>query len=146
MSTLTTSAETAITTVSTEISRTDSKAGLLLTLDGLLVAALGLLGTDVRGWALGLAIVAAAALTVSVGLAVRVIRPQLAPRGPRDASFVTWAVATEDEIRQSLDTGCQVIRIQVLSRIAVRKMRRLRLAGDTSLVAVVATAAALLVR
>lgn len=137
---------TAVTTVSSEITRTDTKAGLILTLDGLLVAALSLQDSPTSGGTLALALTALAATAVaaSVGLAVHVIRPRLGTPGPSDPSFVNWAAADTDSIRVSLAGDHRITRIQVLSRIAMRKMRVLRLSADIALVAVVATAAALI--
>ena len=146
----TTNAATAITTVSGEIARTDTKAGLLLTLNGLLVAALSLQDSpaDSGTLALILTIISAAAVATSVGLAVHVIRPRLGTPGrATDPSFVTWSSSSYDQVTESL-TGdprvTQITRIQILSRIAMRKMKSLRLASDFALVAMVATAAALI--
>ncbi|MFE2601711.1 Pycsar system effector family protein [Streptomyces sp. NPDC059396] len=130
-----------------EIARTDTKAGVLLTLDALLVAALSLLGADVHGVALGLAVLVAVALVVSVVLALAVIRPRLAARGATDrASFVHWATADPADIEAGLREDRRLHRLHTLSRIALRKMRYLRGAGDASLVAVIALAAAMLTR
>ena len=138
----------AIDHTASEISRTDSKAGLLLTLDGLLVAALSFLGTDVHGVALVLAVVGAVALVAGVVLALMVIRPRLkAPGGNHDrSSFVHYATADLDEITAGMAEDRRPGRVQVLSRIALRKMRVLQLAGDASLAAVIAIAAAVLTR
>lgn len=130
-----------------EITRTDTKAGLILTLDGLLVAALSFLGTDIEGVALVLAVVAMVTVVASVLLAVTVIRPRLTGRGLADkGSFVYWAEATTEEITESLITDRRLTRVQVLSRIAIRKMRFLSHASTTSMVGVVAVAAAILTR
>lgn len=137
----------AIATVSTEIARTDTKAGLLLTLNGLLVAGLSLQDSPTSSGpvALVLTLVAAAAVAGSVSLALGVIRPRLGTPGrDSDPSFVTWAVATPDQITESLTGDHRITRISVLSRIAMRKMQTLRWSADAALVAVVATAAALI--
>lgn len=132
-----------------EISRCDTKAGLLLTLDGLLVAALSLLGgaDDIEGMALVLTAAAAAALVLAVLLAVLVIRPRLTGRGQVDrASFLYFATAPDDEITAGLREDRRPIRLKVLSRLALRKMRVLQMAGDTSLAALLLLAAAILAR
>ena len=130
-----------------EITRTDGKAGQLLALDGLLVAALSFLGSDARGASLALAIVGAVALVASVVLALLAVRPRLNPAGgPDKASFVHWATASVEEIEAGLREDRQVSRLRVLSQIAMRKMRMLRLSGDAALAAVVTIAAAILAR
>ena len=132
-----------------DIARTDAKAGVLLTLDGLLVAALSLLGTDARGVSLGLAVAGAIALIASVVLALLVVRPRLNPAGgPDRASFVHWASEelSDEEIEEGLREDRRLPRLRTLSRIAMRKMRVLRLSGDAALAAVVLIAAAILTR
>lgn len=132
-----------------EISRTDTKAGLLLTLDGLLVAALGLTGTDLHGPALALAIVGALGLAGSVVLALLVIRPRLAAPGQTvsdRAHFGFYAAADPAEIAEALTGDRRLARLQALSRIALRKMLQLRRSGDASLIAVITIAAAILTR
>ncbi|MER5733948.1 Pycsar system effector family protein, partial [Streptomyces sp. NPDC002138] len=82
-----------------EVTRTDTKAGLILTLDGLLVAGLGLIAKGLHGLALVLAVVGAAAVVVGVVLALMVIRPRVAPRTSTDrSSFVYWATAEQADI------------------------------------------------
>ncbi|MFE7347561.1 Pycsar system effector family protein [Streptomyces griseus] len=132
-----------------EISRTDTKAGLLLTLDGLLVAALSFLGTDVDGLALALAVVGAVALVGGVVLALLVIRPRLAAPGQTvsdRAHFGFYATAEPAEIAEALTGDRRPARLQALSRIALRKMAQLRRSGDASLIAVITIAAAILTR
>lgn len=130
-----------------EIARTDTKSGLLLTLDGLLVAALGLTGTDLHGLALVLAVVGAVALVGSVVLALLVIRPRLAGGGIDDrASFAFYADAADDAITAALSDDRRRTRLKALSRLARRKMRLLIVAGDAALAALVLIAAAILTR
>jgi hypothetical protein len=131
----------------TDLSRTDQKAAALLALDGLLVAALSFLGTDLHGLALILAIVGAVALVAGVVLAVLVIRPRLTGRGLQDrASYVYYATADPAAITEALAEDRRIARLQALSRLALRKMRVLQLAGDTTLVAVFTIAAAVFAR
>ncbi|MEU4502637.1 Pycsar system effector family protein [Streptomyces sp. NPDC024089] len=135
--------DSALTHTVSEISRTDTKAGLLLTLDGLLVAALSFLGTDIDGLALVFALVGA------VVLALLVIRPRLAAPGQTvsdRAHFGFYATAEPAEIAEALTGDRRPARLQALSRIALRKMTQLRRSGDASLVAVIAIAAAILTR
>ncbi|MGA5220919.1 Pycsar system effector family protein [Streptomyces cinereoruber] len=129
-----------------DLSRTDTKAGLLLTLDGLLVAALSLAGTDLAGLALALALVGSAALIASVVLALLVIRPRLSKGHQDRGGYIYLATADPADVAEGLAADHRVTRLQALARIALRKMRLLRIAGDTALVAVVAIAAAILAR
>ncbi|MFJ5288605.1 Pycsar system effector family protein [Streptomyces sp. NPDC088348] len=140
--------DAALTHTVSEISRTDTKAGLLLTLDGLLVAALSFLGTHVHGLALVLAVLGAVALVGAVVLALLVIRPRLAAPGQVSdrGHFGFYATAEPDEIAQTLTEDRRPVRLQALSRIALRKMIQLRRSGDASLLAVVTIAAAILTR
>jgi len=142
-----TNLDAAIAYAATDLGRTDTKAGLLLTLDGLLVAALSFLGTKLHGLALVLAIAGAVALVTGVVLALLVIRPRMGGTNYQDrASYTYYAEADPGAIAASLADDRRPARLQVLSRIALRKMRMLRIAGDTTLVAVVAIAAAILTR
>ncbi|MEU2674195.1 Pycsar system effector family protein [Streptomyces sp. NPDC007164] len=144
-----TNLDSALTHTVSEISRTDTKAGLLLTLDGLLVAALSFLGTDIDGLALVLAVVGSVALVGGVVLALLVIRPRLAAPGQivsDRAHFGFYATAELAEIADALTGDRRLARLQALSRIALRKMAQLRRSGDASLVAVMAIGAAILTR
>ncbi|MEU3084731.1 Pycsar system effector family protein [Streptomyces albidoflavus] len=130
-----------------DLGRTDTKAGLILTLDGLLVASLSLLGTGLKGPALVLAATGAVALIASVVLALYVIRPRIGGSTYQDrASYAFYAEASPEDLAQALAEDRRQDRLQVLSLIALRKMRLLRVAGDTTLVAVVTIAAAILTR
>ncbi|MFC7968114.1 Pycsar system effector family protein [Streptomyces cinereoruber] len=145
-STVSANVDSALAYTAADLARTDTKAGLLLTLDGLLVAALSLAGTNLAGLALALAVVGSAALIASVVLALLVIRPRLS-RGREDrGGYIYLATADPADITEALAVDHRVTRLQALARIALTKMRLLRLAGDTTLVAVVAIAAAILAR
>lgn len=130
-----------------EIARTDTKAGALLTLDGLLVAALSLMDGHPSVASVVLAVIGGLALVAGVIGAVLVIRPRV-PRdgGPDKGSFAYFAQASETEIRTRLNGDNRVVRLQALSEVALRKMRALRVAGDATLVAVAGIAAAILTR
>ncbi|MFI6771172.1 Pycsar system effector family protein [Streptomyces sp. NPDC050355] len=134
-----------ITHLSTEITKADAKAGQILTLDGFLVAALSLIGKSSAGAALIVEAVGALALTASALLALLVIRPRLTVPGSADrASFIYWATATPDEIEEGMREDRRKARIHTLSRIALRKMRVQRLAGDMAFIAAAAIAVAAL--
>ncbi|MET9534698.1 Pycsar system effector family protein [Streptomyces sp. NPDC006649] len=144
-----TSLNAALAHTVSEISRTDTKAGLLLTLDGLLVAALSFLGTHVHGLALVLAVLGAVALVGGVVLALLVIRPRLVAPGQTVSDrghFGFYATAEPAEIAAALTEDRRPARLHALSRIALRKMVQLRRSGDASLLAVVTIAAAILTR
>ncbi|MCX5145098.1 Pycsar system effector family protein [Streptomyces sp. NBC_00338] len=130
-----------------DLSRTDTKAGNVLALDGLLVAALSLSGTDLGGLSLVLAVAGAVALIGSVVLALLVIRPHLAGGGAADrASYVFFARASPDAVAEALAEDRRPAQLKALSAIAHRKMRRLAHACNATLIAVVAVAAAILAR
>ncbi|MFE7111131.1 Pycsar system effector family protein [Streptomyces sp. NPDC057575] len=129
------------------MARTDTKAGHILTLDGLLVAALGLTGTDLHGTALALAATGAVALIGSIVLAMLVIRPRLKSQDLNDrATYMYYAKADPSEIEASLSADQRLAHLKALGRLTDSEMRMQRLAGDTSLVAVAAIAAAILTR
>jgi hypothetical protein len=130
-----------------EISRTDNKAGLLLALDGVLVAAAATLGQHLPTAALIAAGVGVVALVAAVVLGLLVVRPRLGtPNGNDRSSFVYWATcATDDDLAASLAEDRRLTRVRVLSWIAMRKMRFLQHATVATLVAVVALAAAALI-
>ncbi|WP_327335114.1 Pycsar system effector family protein [Streptomyces anulatus] len=142
-----TNIDTAITYAGSDLARTDTKAGLLLTLDGLLVAALSLSGTHLNGLSVILAAAGTLALISSVILSLLVIRPRLTGRDLTDrSSYTYYANAAPAEIAQALTEDRRPARLTALSRIALRKMRLLQIAGDTTLAAVILIAAAILTR
>ncbi|MEU5164588.1 Pycsar system effector family protein [Streptomyces sp. NPDC020875] len=138
----------ALAHVTSEVTRTDSKAAALLTLDGLLVAGIGLLGTKAPWWSLVLGAIGGVAIAGSVVMALLVIRPRLAraegvtPNG----SFLHFASTTPSALAAHMTVDYRADRITSLSRICLTKMRFLRRSGDLALVAVLAVAAALLTR
>ncbi|MFJ2203317.1 Pycsar system effector family protein [Streptomyces violaceusniger] len=139
--------ERALSDTATEIGRTDNKASLLLALDGVLVAAVATLGTDLPAVALAAAGIGVTALIASVTLGLLVVRPRFnAPRVADDSSnFVYWAAADEASITTAMVEDHRMARVRVLSTITLRKMRFLRWAVDFTLLAVVALAAAALI-
>ncbi|MFI1658382.1 Pycsar system effector family protein [Streptomyces sp. NPDC020472] len=83
------------------------------------------------------------ALIVSVVLALLVIRPRLCTGRQDRTGYTCPADADPSAITEALAGDHRVAQLQTLARIALTKMRLLRVAGDT---AVVAIAAALLTR
>jgi len=137
--------DAATRTVLAEISRTDAKAGVLLTAFSLPLAALV---AAVPGQALP---VLAAVLvgTGVIGLAASmlvvlfVVRPRIG--GAARGSYLYWSLCTEDELVDDLqapkEQAAHVIR---LSQIARRKYTGLRIAGDITAGALLALTAGLL--
>ncbi|MFI0515814.1 Pycsar system effector family protein [Streptomyces sp. WSLK1-5] len=129
-----TNLDTACSAVAAEVQRTDGKASLLLAFNGAVLAGLATLAdtgqpsvTNAFGAAAVLALAAAAVLLLLV------VRPRLG--GNDRASFPYWARLDEEAIRASLRGDSRPARIRVLSTIAMRKYRQLRLAVDLSLAA-----------
>ncbi|MFJ9729265.1 Pycsar system effector family protein [Streptomyces sp. NPDC101209] len=134
--TVDTNLDAAVTTLASEIGRTDGKASLLLAFNGAVLAGLASLTghplpavTKVFGAAAVLALGAAAVLLLLV------VRPRL--HGRDRASFPYWARLDEDEIRAGMHGDTRAARIRVLSQIALTKYRTLRHAVDLSLTALV---------
>ncbi|MFJ8855686.1 Pycsar system effector family protein [Streptomyces sp. NPDC102437] len=124
----------ACTSVTSEISRTDGKASLLLAFNGAALAGLASvadkelpLPTKLFGTA------AVLALGMAAVLLLLVVRPRLS--GADRASFPYWARLDEDEIRDRMQSDTRAARIQVLSALAVSKFLYLRRAVDLSLAA-----------
>ncbi|MDQ0408862.1 Pycsar system effector family protein [Streptomyces sp. NPDC000349] len=133
--------EAACTAVTGEISRTDTKASLLLAFNGAILA--GLASVADRG--LPTATKAAGTLAVltlgaAAVLLLLVVRPRLG--GGDRASFPHWARLDESEILAGMHDDRRPARIRVLSTIAVRKFTHLRRAVDLTLTALLLLALA----
>ncbi|MFG2910913.1 Pycsar system effector family protein [Kitasatospora sp. NPDC048286] len=128
--------------VITEVARTDSKAGLLLGLDGVLAAAVAILA-QANGASLPVITPAAALLLTATLLAVLVVRPRITNRD--HSSYTHWATCDPAELRAELVPDRRLDRLRVLSAICHRKMFLLRWASDFTIAALVALAAAALV-
>ncbi|WP_327071912.1 Pycsar system effector family protein [Kitasatospora sp. NBC_01302] len=125
-----------------EIARTDSKASLLLALDGVLVAAVAALGKAPL-LASVLAAIGTASLVGAAVLAVLVVRPRL--DHARSNSFSRWAACKNtDELAAALTHDVRLSRLQALCAICDRKMRLLVWAADLSVVTVITVATAAL--
>jgi hypothetical protein len=130
-----------------EIVHADSKATALLTVASILTAAITVIAPEAHGVALAAVLTGAGALVAATVLALLVLQPRLHPRGatPHRHSFVYWATATPEDIEASLREDQRLATVRVLSTIALRKMRLLRVGGICSVVAVVALVAAALI-
>ncbi|MFD5415233.1 Pycsar system effector family protein [Streptomyces nojiriensis] len=137
--------DAASATVLAEISRTDAKAAALLTAFSLPLAALV---AAVPGKALsGLSAVLVGTGTVGLVAAMLVVliavRPRLA--GHARGSFLYWSRCTTEQLLADLDAPTdRAAHVVHLARIARRKYRGLRLAGDITSGSLVTLAAALL--
>jgi hypothetical protein len=137
--------DAATRTVLAEISRTDAKAGVLLTAFSLPLAALVAAMPDqpLPGTAAVLAGTGVTGLATAMLVVLTVVRPRLG--GARRGSFLYWSLCTEDELVEDLhspkDTAAHLIH---LSRIAKRKYTGLRLAVDITGAVLLTFAAALL--
>ncbi|MER5434071.1 Pycsar system effector family protein [Streptomyces sp. NPDC002588] len=121
--------------VKAEITRTDTKTGLLLAFVGAVLAGAWSVARDlplnvgayvVGG--LGLMLLVAAA-----GLLLRSTRPNLGGRRER-FGFPLWATLTPDEITTRVNSGDIAADVAGLSRIAVAKFTCLRRAVDLTMV------------
>ncbi|WP_234344016.1 Pycsar system effector family protein [Streptomyces sp. NRRL F-5123] len=123
----------AVADTDAQISRTDSKASLLLAFDGAALAGLAsvadtplpILGTVAGAAAIG-------ALAVSAVLLLLVVRPHL--RDDDHGSFPYWSTLTgDDQVRAAVTTGSKETRLRALSGIALRKYTQLQRAVDVIL-------------
>lgn len=125
--------DAAVAAVKEEVGRTDNKASLLLAFNGAGLAGLASLASNqlpLNAWTFGG--LSAVALGCSASLLLLVVRPNLS--GADRASFPYWATLTsEDDLRSVLSEDRRLDSVAVLSRLAMRKYRRLRLAIDISL-------------
>lgn len=136
-----TNLDAACTAVTNEISRTDSKASLLLAFNGAVLAGLASVADrDLPTATKAAGALAILALGAAAVLLLLVVRPRL--RGDDRASFPYWARLSDAEILASMDSDHRAARIRVLSVLAVRKFTYLRRAVDLILVALLALLAA----
>ncbi|GAB2606823.1 hypothetical protein GCM10027168_44580 [Streptomyces capparidis] len=138
----------ALVSVTSELGRTDQKAGLLLALDGGLLAVFAALRSNTGGAAAldlpaparATAALGAAALVASVVLLLISVRPRLA--GRHRTGLVHWADLEPEQLATALRRDHRPEQITVLSRLARSKFELLRQAIDLSLAAVLLLTAA----
>ncbi|RDD85060.1 Pycsar system effector family protein [Streptomyces parvulus] len=133
--------DAACAAVTGEISRTDTKASLLLAFTGALLA--GLASTadhDLPTPAKAAGALAVLTLGAAAVLLLLVVRPRLG--GNDHASFPHWARLDDTEILAGMHDDRRAARIRVLSTIAVRKFTHLRRAVDLTLTALLLLALA----
>ncbi|MFB6533564.1 Pycsar system effector family protein [Streptomyces noursei] len=112
--------------VKAEISRTDTKASLLLAFDGAVLAGVWSVASSVH-LSIVARIVGAAGMAVLLGavaLLLLTVRPKLA--GVRPGGFPLWATLTAEEVADALAVDERAEDIARLSRLAVAKYGRLR--------------------
>lgn len=137
--------DAATTTVLAEISRTDAKGGVLLTSFSLPLAALvaAVPGKTLPVLSAVLVGVGVVGLVAAMLVVLVAVRPRLG--GAARGSFLHWSLCTADEVLTDLQAPTdRADHVVHLSRIAKRKYKGLRLAGDITAAALVALAAALL--
>lgn len=127
MSALTRDLPAALAEVKAEISRTDSKASLLLAFIGAVLAGVWSAGKDapLNAYALVPGLTGIAVLIGAAALLLSSVRPNLSGRH----GFPLWATLTPDQIRDAVATDLAAD-IAGLSRIAVTKFTALRRAID----------------
>ncbi|MFJ3527278.1 Pycsar system effector family protein [Streptomyces sp. NPDC090132] len=113
--------------VKAEITRTDSKASLLLAFIGAVLAGVWSAGKDasLTPWALVPGLAGVAVLVGAAALLLSSVRPNLSGRH----GFPLWATLTPEQIREAVATDTATD-IAGLSRIAVLKFTTLRRAID----------------
>lgn len=118
------------TEVIAEMGRTDAKASALLTVLSLPLAVLIAVvpGHDLPAAATVAAGIGAAALAAAMLLVLLIVRPRLG--GDVSGSYLHWATCTPEQAAADIASDRSAERIVILSRIAARKFRALRLAID----------------
>lgn len=134
--------DAAVRDTDAKITRTDSKASLLLAFDGVVLAAVvGAHDTQLPLVARAFGIGAALALGAAAVLLLLVVRPRLS--GNDRASFPHWARLKDDrEVLAGLTADTRAAQLRVLSRIALGKYVQLRWAIDLILASLALLAAA----
>lgn len=123
--------------VEAQISRTDSKASLLLAFDGAVLAGLASLAdkklplpAQLAGGAAVFALAAAAVMLLLV------VRPNLGGKGRSvREGFPRWAQLSDEALLTAMCEDTRITRVKVQSLIAVAKFERLARAVDTILAA-----------
>ncbi|MGP3777080.1 Pycsar system effector family protein (plasmid) [Streptomyces sp. SDT5-1] len=136
--------DAAASKVLAEISRTDAKAGVLLTAFSLPLAALLAANPSRNLPALPAALVGlgGVGLIVAMLTVLLAVRPRLG--GAANGSYLHWARCTPEELVKDLEEPVdQPAHVIHLARIAKRKYRGLRTAGDITVLSLLALAAAL---
>ncbi|MFD8595425.1 Pycsar system effector family protein [Kitasatospora sp. NPDC059646] len=118
-----------------ENTRTDTKAGALLSGGGILAAALGIVTGGGHGEPVSVT-VAAVLLAAALVASALVIRPRLS--GAARGSFTYWATLDRRAIRNAVAEDHRDEQLEFMSQLVVTKMSQLRIATDLTVAAVVA--------
>lgn len=122
-----------LASVNAQISRTDSKASLLLAFDGAALAGVASLADKPLPLATkAIGGLAALVLAVAADLLLRGVRPRIGGSGhsPAPCSFLHLARLSHDEIRQVMAQDHRLANLKVLSGLAVAKFTALARAVD----------------
>lgn len=113
-----------------EISRTDTKASLLIAFNGAVLAGIGTVvaSRSLPVSALIVGGVGAVYLLAAAWVLLGAIRPNLMPCA--QGTFPHWAQLTTEELRAEMATDRRLDAVAALSRLAVAKYRRLQRAVD----------------
>ncbi|RGD55390.1 hypothetical protein DR950_41750 [Kitasatospora xanthocidica] len=133
------------TDVTTEISRTDGKAGALLAGLSLPLAVLTatVQGRELNAVATVLVAGGGGALVVALVLVLLAVLPKLGDGQAAPGSFLYWAECSGPELVADLTTDRRAEKIGTLSRLALRKHRLLRYAIQVTIGALLLLAGAL---
>ncbi len=135
------------TDVTTEIARTDAKAGALLSGLSLPLAVLiaAVQGRELSAPVTVLVGLGGGGLVVALVMVLLVVRPALGPQGRGSkGSFLHWAECSPTELAAELTVDRRAERIVTLSRIARRKHKTLRQTIHVTIGALALLAGALL--
>ncbi|MGW7461002.1 Pycsar system effector family protein [Streptomyces sp. NPDC054797] len=126
-----------------EMGRTDAKASALLTVLGIPLAVLiaAVPGRDIPVAATVLVGLGVAGLAAAMLLVLAIVLPRLG--GDARGSYLHWATCTPEEVTADLTVDRGAERLVALSKIALKKMRALRVAIFTTAGALGALALAL---
>ncbi|MER7050496.1 Pycsar system effector family protein [Streptomyces jumonjinensis] len=134
----------ALAYVTGEITRTDTKAGALLTSFSIPLAVLVAVvpGRNLPTASTVLVAIGALGLVAAMVVVLLVVRPRIsgAPRG----SYLYWADCTADQVLEDVATDRRAERIASLSRILRTKYKALRLAIEITAASLAVLAGALL--
>ncbi|MFD3700692.1 Pycsar system effector family protein [Streptomyces sp. NPDC058646] len=133
------------TEVIAEMGRTDAKASALLTVLGIPLAVLiaAVPGRDLPAAAAVLVGLGVAGLAAAMLMVLAIVLPRLG--GDTRGSYLHWATCTPEEVTADLSVDRGAERLVALSKIALKKMRALRIAIFTTAGALGALALALAV-
>ncbi|KQV21279.1 MULTISPECIES: Pycsar system effector family protein [unclassified Kitasatospora] len=116
-----------VTTLQSDLSRADAKAGLLLALSGAALVALASTASHLHPTvpATIAAVLCTAALLAATALLLLAVRPNL-----RGSGWTTWPRLTNDQLHTWLTVGYKVDHLRFMAVLAAHKFRLIRTAID----------------